>query len=68
MSIIDPMHYMYLGSAKHMVKVWLSTGTILEDSFETIQKRVDTIETPASLGKILRKIWWIHRRTVDALD
>lgn len=65
MSIIDPMHNMYLGSAKHMVKVWLSTGT-LEDSFETIQKRVDTIETPASLGK--RKIWWIHRRTVDALD
>lgn len=56
MSIIDPMHNMYLGSAKHMIKVWLSTGTILEDSFEIIQKRVDTIETPASLGKIPRKI------------
>lgn len=52
MSIINPMHNMYLGSAKHIIKVWLSTGTILEDSFETIQKRVDTIETPASLGKI----------------
>lgn len=56
MSIIDPMHNMYLGSAKHMIKVWPSTGTILEDSFEIIQKRVDTIETPASLGKIPRKI------------
>ena len=56
--VIDPMHNLFLGTAKHMVKkIWLSDqeGT-LQNKLEKIQSRVDNCIVPASMGRIPRKI------------
>ena len=41
MLIVDPMHNLFLGSAKHFLKsVFIGKGIITESQFDTIQKRV----------------------------
>lgn len=56
MSIIDPMHNVYLGTAKHMIKVWTEMELLTEKTFSEIQDKTDQIEVPASMGRIPRKI------------
>ena len=56
MCTIDPMHNLYLGTAKHMVHVWRSTGLLTDAHCEQIQKSVDEIKVPSDMGKIPRKI------------
>ena len=60
--IIDPMHNLFLGTAKHMMKnIWLKnndgTGTLLSNSdLIKIQERVDSCIVPGLMGRIPRKI------------
>ena len=57
MAIVDPMHNLFLGSAKHILKdVWIDNGLISEHSFDVIQQRVDSIKIPTGLGRIPHKI------------
>ena len=54
MCIIDPMHNLLFGTAKHMVEVWKSMKILTEKSFEDIQKRVDSFTTPNDLQYLQR--------------
>lgn len=54
--VIDPMHNIFLGIAKHTTKVWKETGLLLVREFATIQEKVDLINPPTKLGRIPRKI------------
>ena len=54
--IIDPMHMLFLGIAKYMLKMWLSLNIITDSSMGIIQNRIDNFVTPASLGRIPYKI------------
>ena len=54
MTIIDPMHNLYLGSAKRLVSIWLDKGLIKDAS--TIQDIVDCIDVPRYVGRIPHKI------------
>ena len=55
--IVDPMHNLYLGSAKHYLKkIWLDDGCLSDRDFDTIQQRVDSIITPSGIGRIPHKI------------
>ncbi|MEW8546495.1 MAG: hypothetical protein AB2693_23505 [Candidatus Thiodiazotropha sp.] len=56
MSIIDPMHNLYLGTAKYMIRVWQNADVLTDTNFSEIQMRVDSIETPSTIGRIPRKI------------
>ena len=57
MTIIDPMHNLYLGSAKHVLKdMWIEQGLISTKSMSLIQTRVDSICTPHYVGRIPHKI------------
>ncbi len=57
MLIIDPMHNLFLGTAKHYLKsIWLHNDVISEVQFESIQRRVDSSQIPAELGRIPHKI------------
>ena len=38
MLIIDPMHNLFLGSGKHMIKLWLKSGLMTADNFSEIQE------------------------------
>ena len=56
-NIVDPMHNLFLGTAKHIVKdVWLGRSIISDKDFEVIQKRVNSVVAPADIGRIPHKI------------
>jgi hypothetical protein len=56
MAIIDPMHNLYIGSAKHFLKVWIERGLISDGDMRLIQDRVDSIQVPHYVGRIPLKI------------
>ena len=56
-TIIDPMHNLFLGTAKTVLKkVWLPKGLITEQQFKLLQTRVDAMTVPSDIGRIPRKI------------
>ena len=57
--IIDPMHNLFGGTAKHIMNnVWLKEPRplISRSTFCTIQQRIDNCSVPASLGRISHKV------------
>lgn len=59
--IVDPMHNLFLGTARHMVKnLWIKQGNeesiISKAQFFEIQERVDECKVPAGMGRIPNKI------------
>ena len=54
--IIDPMHNLYMGIAKHTMNVWKSQGLLKQKDFADIQKTVDQIEVPSDIGRIPSKV------------
>ena len=56
-SIIDPMHNLYLGTAKRILrKQWLESGLISQKSLEEVQSIVAKFKIPCSTGRIPHKI------------
>lgn len=56
MCIIDPMHNLYLGSAKRLVNLWMDKGLIKNKDISLIQDRVDSTQVPHYVGRIPHKI------------
>ncbi|XP_077996898.1 uncharacterized protein LOC144450190 isoform X2 [Glandiceps talaboti] len=54
--LVDPMHNLLLGTAKHVLKVWKKKSIITDEDFEKIQKRVDDLKVPSDIGRIPSKI------------
>ena len=53
--VIDPMHNLFLGTAKTMLKdIWLSdeNALISKQDFDKIQHRVDAVKLPSTIGRI----------------
>ena len=55
-SVVDAMHNFLLGTAKHILAVWLSSGLLDKSHFDCIQKTVDTFVTPSEVGRIPSRI------------
>jgi hypothetical protein len=53
---IDPMHNLFLGIAKHAFKTWKELGVLHANDYETLQLKVDLMNPPPKLGRIVRKI------------
>ena len=79
--VVDPMHGLFLGVAKHMYKVWQSHELLSDEATTHIQERVDSLITPSYIGRIPLKIgsgfsqlkadeWknWTHTYSVYALS
>ena len=57
MIIVDPMHNLFLGSAKHFLKnILVAQKIINETDVVVIQERVDTLIVPSDIGRIPHKI------------
>lgn len=54
MVTIDPMHNLFLGTAKLMIRIWRDEGLITDNAH--IQRVVDSFLVPSDLGKIPYKI------------
>lgn len=52
-SVVDPLHNLFLGSAKHIFEsVWLEKGIITHHTMESVQSRMATIICPEDTGRI----------------
>ena len=56
MCIVDQMHNLLLGTAKHMMSVWSELGLITVSHYKDIQSNVDSFFTPQDVGRIPTKI------------
>ena len=54
--IVDPMHNMLLGNAKHITNVWKKMGLLSDSNFDSIQSHVDKFIVPTGVGRIPHKI------------
>lgn len=55
-TIIDPMHNLFLGTAKHILEAWKELGIISESKLAGIQNKIDSIVVPRQVGRIPGKI------------
>ena len=57
MTIIDPMHNMFLGTTKHMLKnIWMKKSLVNDADLFAIQGIIDIMELPSYIGRIPYKI------------
>ena len=73
MCVVDPMHNLLLGTAKHMLELWKSLGNLSSKQYDEIQDRVDSYVCPTDIGHMPSKIssslsGWIYCRTMEKLD
>ena len=55
-SVVDPMHNIFLGSAKHTMQVWVDKGILTKKHFHEIEKIVSKFKTPQDVGRLPLKI------------
>ena len=54
--LVDPMHNLFLGTAKKMLTLWKEHGFIDDHKFQEIQDQIDVINPPPNIGRIPHKI------------
>ena len=54
--IIDPMHNLLLGTAKHVMKTWISKGIITSKDLDAIEEKALKIKSPYDVGRMPLKI------------
>ena len=55
MSIVDPMHNLFLGTAKKMLLIWKELGYLSKPTLEKLQEKTDSFIVPCDVGKVLQK-------------
>lgn len=55
-TIVDPMHNLFLGTAKRIMKIWTQNDLITKEDMKVIQSRADSIRVPSDVGRVPRKI------------
>ena len=55
-AVIDPMHALLLGLAKHLLQILTDMNILKKSVFAAMQKRMARLRAPSELGRIPRKI------------
>lgn len=50
--VIDPMHNLFLGTAKKMFKLWVESGKLSPSNLETIEERLESLNSLTDIGRI----------------
>ena len=56
MCVVDPMHNLLLGTAKHMVEIWKKRGILTDKELNMIQEKVDSFVAIPDVGRMPTKI------------
>ena len=54
--VVDPMHNLFLGTSKNMIKIWKDANILKPEHFDLIQVRLDEMNVPHGIGRIPHKI------------
>ena len=52
MCIIDPMHNLFLGTAKRMFKIWCENDLLTKADLRKLNERIEKVEAPSDLGRL----------------
>ena len=55
-TIIDPMHNLFLGTAKRMMEMWLELSLLTRADLEKVQQKVYSTNVPSNIGRLPFKI------------
>ena len=55
-TVIDPMHNLFLGTAKHCMELWIKKGILTPKCFDIIEKKMYSLHAPHSVGRLPVKI------------
>lgn len=55
MTVIDPMHNLFLGTAKRMISLWKDHKILLPEHFDKIQLQMEKVQCPSDVGKLPQK-------------
>ncbi|CAB4006868.1 Hypothetical predicted protein [Paramuricea clavata] len=53
---IDPMHNLFLGTAKKMFSLWIETHLLSIKNLEELEKKIQAMDIPNSVGRLPAKI------------
>lgn len=53
--VIDPMHNLFLGTAKYVLKLW-AENLFCKEQMKELSRKIDELNTATSIGRIPRKI------------
>ena len=62
MAVVDSMHILLLGTAKHVLTVWKNIGVLDDGKLRNIHPKVNALKSPADIGQLPVKIssWFSH--------
>lgn len=55
-TVIDPMHNLFLGTAKSMFKLWVEQGLLSKKDIQTMEKRIKEFDVGTGLGRLPHKM------------
>ena len=55
-TIIDPMHNLFLGTAKSMFKLWMAEGLLEKGDIKKVEERIREFDVGTGLGRLPHKI------------
>ena len=61
-TVIDPMHNLYLGTAKGMFELWLERDLITKARLKIIEERISKLDVGTGVGRLPKKIASNHGR------
>ena len=53
---VDPMHNLFLGTAKYVFKLWDKQGVIGKEEMKQLEKRIEQMDVPTDMGRLSKKI------------
>lgn len=53
---IDPMHNLFLGTAKKMFSLWIESQLLSTKNLEELEKKIQAMDIPSSVGRLPAKI------------
>lgn len=53
---VDPMHNLFLGTAKYVFKLWDQRGIITRKMMKLIEEKIDKMDLPTNVGRLPKKI------------
>ena len=55
-TVIDPMHNLFLGTAKRMFQLWLERDLLTKSKLKTIEERINKLDVGTGFGRLPHKI------------
>ena len=49
---IDPMHNLFMGTAKHVLNIWMDKGQLPHKAIGTLQKKIKKFSIPSDMGRL----------------